>query len=107
MRKYRTTDPERLDPVHPGDVLLEDFIKPMGLTLTMVSAGTGIPVSRLSLIIKGGRTVTADTALRLGRYFGMTPSIWTGIQMKYDLEVQELILGDRLDREVHPLQLVG
>jgi addiction module HigA family antidote len=107
MARYRTKDRERLDPVHPGDVLLHDFIAPMGLTQTAVANGSGIPVSRINGIVRGSRAITADTALRLGRYFGVSPEVWMGLQCDYDLEVQTFELGERLEREVRPLSEAG
>jgi addiction module HigA family antidote len=89
--------------VHPGDVLWHDFIAPLGLTQTAVAQGTGIPVSRIHSIIRGERGVSADSALRLGRFFGVSPEVWMGLQADYDLEVQRLTLGPRLECEVHPL----
>lgn len=103
MPKYQPHNSERLAPVHPGDVLWYDFIQPLRLTQTAVAAGTGIPISRIHAIIRGERGVSADSALRLGRFFGVSPDVWMGLQADYDLEVQRLALGTRLDTEVQPL----
>jgi addiction module HigA family antidote len=103
MPKHPPRDANRLAPVHPGDVLWLDFIQPLGLTQTAVAVGTGIPVSRIHSIIRGERGVSADTALRLGKFFGVSPEVWMGLQADYDLEVQRLTLGARLDTEVRPL----
>ncbi|MEB3220462.1 MAG: HigA family addiction module antitoxin [Candidatus Sericytochromatia bacterium] len=103
MSKFQLRDPDRLAPVHPGDVLWHDFIQPMGLTQTALAVGTGIPVSRIHAVIRGTRGVTADTALRLGRFFGVSAELWMGLQADHDLEVQRLALGQRLEVEVNPL----
>lgn len=107
MPKVRAKDPERLDPVHPGEVLLHDFLEPMGISAHRLAMEIGVPASRIAAIIKCDRSVTGDTALRLGRYFGVSPEIWTGLQAAYDLEAASIELGDRLDREVRPLQHVS
>ncbi|MDP2806315.1 MAG: HigA family addiction module antitoxin [Gallionellaceae bacterium] len=94
---------ERLAPVHPGDVLLHDFIEPMGLTRYKVAKFTSVPQRRIDEICAGNRAVTADTAMRLGRLFGMSPQTWMNLQSQYDLEVAENELGDKIDHEVMPL----
>ncbi|MEB3188544.1 MAG: HigA family addiction module antitoxin [bacterium] len=93
---------ERLDPVHPGEVLLRDFLEPMGLSQLRLATETGLPVSRINAIVRHERAITADTALRLGRFFGVDPRVWLGLQMQYDLEVAARHMGDRLEREVRP-----
>lgn len=103
MPRVRATDPGRLDPVHPGEVLLHDFLEPMSLSQLRLATETGLPVSRINAIVRGDRSITADTALRLGRFFGVDPKVWLGLQMQYDLEVEAMALGDRLDREVRPM----
>jgi addiction module HigA family antidote len=103
MPRTRSTDPERLDPVHPGEVLLHDFLEPLNLSQLRLTTETGLPVSRINAIVRGDRAVTADTTLRLGRFFGMDPKVWLGLQMQYDLEVEAMALGARLDREVRPM----
>jgi len=102
MPKVLATESERLDPVHPGDVLLDDFLVPMKLSQLRLATETGLPVSRINAIVRGNRAITADTALRLGRFFGIDPRVWLGLQMQYDLEVEAMALGDRLNREVRP-----
>lgn len=91
---------ERLKPVHPGEVLLEEFIKPMNLSQNQVALAIRVPARRINEIIQGKRRITADTALRLGRYFQMSPQFWLGLQMDYDLDVAEDKLGEQLEREV-------
>ncbi len=89
-----------LPPVHPGEVLLEDFMKPMGLSQYALAKAIGVPPRRINEIVHGKRSITADTALRLGRYFGVHPQSWMNLQTHYDLEVAEMDMGDRIDREV-------
>lgn len=83
----------RLRPVHPGEVLLAEFLKPMGLSQNRLALDLGVPPRRVNEIVLGKRSITADTALRLGRYFKMSPQFWLGLQMDYDLNVT----GDRLE----------
>ncbi len=89
-----------LPPIHPGQVLREDFLEPMGITAYRLAKDLHVPVTRIAAILKGGRGITADTALRLGRYFGTTPQLWLNLQVRYDLEVAEEALADRIAREV-------
>ncbi len=90
----------RLPPVHPGEVLAEDFMKPLGLTQYRVAKDIGVPALRISRIMRGQRSVTADTALRLARYFGTSPEVWLRLQAAYDLEVAQRQIGKRIEREV-------
>lgn len=90
----------KLLPVHPGEVLIEEFLKPTGLSQYRLAKDISVPPRRINEIVHGKRTVTADTALRLGRYFGTTPRFWLNLQAQYDLDVEAHRLGDRLDREV-------
>ncbi len=94
------SDTEKLDPIHPGEVLMEEFLKPMGLSQNQVALSIRVPARRINEIVHGKRRVTADTALRLARYFNMSPQFWLGLQMDYDLDVAEDELGEKLDREV-------
>lgn len=91
---------EKLAPVHPGEVLLEEFLKPMQLSQNQLALSLRVPARRINEIIHGKRRITADTALRLARYFKMSPQFWLGLQMDYDLDVTEDRLGERLDHEV-------
>ena len=81
---------ERLPPVHPGEVLLEDFMKPFGLSQYRLAQDLGVPALRINQIVHGKRAVTADTALRLARYFGTSANVWMRLQARYDLEVAEV-----------------
>jgi addiction module HigA family antidote len=86
--------------IHPGEILIEEFIRPLGLTLAAVSRATGIPGSRLTEITKCRRSITAETALRLAKFFGTTPGFWVGLQAEHDLEAAERELGARVEKEV-------
>ena len=92
MSRYYRRMEERLPPVHPGEVLLEDFMKPLGLTQYRLAKDLGVPALRISQIVHGKRAVTADTALRLARYFGTSANVWTRLQARYDLEVAEAVM---------------
>ncbi len=89
-----------LHPVHPGEILLEEFLKPMGLSQNRLALNIGVPPRRINEIVLGKRRITAETALRLGRYFGMSPQFWLGLQTDYDLDVTTDELGERLVQEV-------
>ena len=94
----------KLPPIHPGEVLLEDFMKPLGLTQYRVAKDIGVPPLRISQIVRGQRAVTADTAMRLARYFGTSAAVWLRLQARYDLEMAQAKLADRINREVKVLQ---
>ena len=91
---------EKLHPVHPGEVLSEEFLKPMGLSQNRLALDIGVPPRRINEIVLEKRRITADTALRLSLYFGTSPQFWLGLQTDYDLDIAMESLGDRLDREV-------
>lgn len=95
---------QKLAPVHPGEILLEEFLKPMNLSQNRVALAIGVPPRRINEIVLAKRGITADTALRLARYFNMSPQFWMGIQMDYALDVAEDELSERLKREVRPYQ---
>ena len=97
----------KLAPVHPGEVLLEEFLNPMNLSQNRLALALGVPPRRINEIVLGKRGITADTALRLARYFDMSPQFWMGIQMDYELDAAEDELSDRLDREVRPRLKTG
>ncbi len=94
----------KLSNVHPGEILLEEFLKPMEITAYRLSKSIGIPQTRTSQIIKGKRGITADTALRLSKYFGTSPKFWLGLQDDYDLEEQTNKLQNELD-EIQTLNI--
>jgi addiction module HigA family antidote len=78
---------EYLDPIHPGEILLEDFLKPMQISINKLAREIDVPPGRISTIVNGKRSITADTALRLGVYFGVSPELWLNLQADYDLRV--------------------
>jgi len=90
----------KLKNIHPGEILLEEFLTPMRLSQNRLARDIGVPPRRINEIARGKRAVTADTALRLARYFGTSEAFWMGLQADYDLENARERLGDRLDREV-------
>src|SRR5512136_698238 len=96
---------DRLAPIHPGEVLLEDFMKPFGLSQYRVAKDIGVPALRISQIVRGQRSITADTALRLARYFGTSAAVWLRLQARYDLEVAEAKVAKCINREVKVLQI--
>jgi len=95
---------EILSPIHPGEVLLEDFMKPFGLSQYRLAKDIGVTPIRISQIVHGQRAITVDTALRLARYFGTSAAVWLRLQMRYDLEVAENELREKIDHEVKVLQ---
>jgi len=98
---------EKLNPVHPGEVLLEEFLRPMGLSQNRLALDIGVHPRRINEIVLGKRRITADTALRLARFFDNSPQFWLGLQNDYDLDVAADELGDRLKREVRPYASAG
>jgi addiction module HigA family antidote len=95
----------KIEPIHPGEVLLEEFIEPLKVTQHRVAVEIGVPPRRINEIVHGKRRITADTALRLARYFGTTELFWINLQSRYDLEVERDLLADSLER-IRPLQSV-
>lgn len=93
---------KKLNPIHPGEVLLEEFLLPLGLSQNRLALDIGVPARRINEIVHEKRAVTADTALRLARYFNMSAQFWIGLQMDYDLDMAEDRLALRLEREVRP-----
>jgi addiction module HigA family antidote len=96
---------KKLPPIHPGEILMEEFLEPMGISQYRLAKDISVPPRRINEIVHGKRSITADTALRLGRYFDMSPQFWLNLQSRYDLEMAEDLLEDRLDDEVHALQM--
>ena len=88
------------NPIHPGEILLEEFLTPMHLSQNKIANDIGVPPRRINEIVHGKRKITADTALRLAHYFKMSPQFWLGLQMDYELDVEEDRLADRLSEEV-------
>jgi addiction module HigA family antidote len=97
----------KLPPVHPGEILLEEFLKPMGISQYRLAKDVSVPPRRINEIVHGTRAITADTALRLARFFGTSERFWLNLQARYDLEVEKDALGDRLEREIRVLARSG
>jgi addiction module HigA family antidote len=95
---------EKLTPIHPGEILKEEFLEPMGISQYRLAKDISVPPRRINEIVHGKRSITADTALRLGRFFGMSAQFWLNLQTRYDLEVTEDLLEGRLAEEVHILE---
>jgi addiction module HigA family antidote len=91
---------KKLTPIHPGEILLEEFLNPMHLSQNKLARDIGVSPRRINEIVHGKRALTADTALRLGHYFNMSPGFWLGLQMDYELDIERDRLGDRLEKEV-------
>ena len=95
---------EKLKPVHPGKILQEEFLEPLGLSQNKLALALRVPARRINEIVLGKRRITADTALRLGRYFGMSARFWMNLQARFDLDTAEDALGDRIHHEVQVLK---
>ncbi|MBI5575382.1 MAG: HigA family addiction module antidote protein [Deltaproteobacteria bacterium] len=119
-RSWITTDPGRranrktekeavvpkklLEPIPPGEILLEEFMKPLGVSINKLARDIDVPPGRISEIVNGKRAVTADTALRLGRYFGVSPEIWLTLQADYELRVARRVAGKEIEARVRPFR---
>jgi addiction module HigA family antidote len=89
-----------LDPIYPGEVLYEEFMKPLGVSINALAREIAVPPNRISEIVSGKRAITADTALRLGKYFGVSPEIWIGLQVDYDLRIAKRTTWPKTERRV-------
>lgn len=98
---------KKMTPVHPGEVLQEEFLVPMGLSQNALGRALGVPPRRINEIVHGARRVTADTALRLARFFGSSPEFWLGLQMDYDLDLESDQNLNKVEREVVPFTRAG
>ena len=96
-----------LSPIHPGEILLEEFLKPMNISQYRLALDIGVPARRINEIVHGKRSISADTALRLSRHFGMSERFWMNLQARYDIEVEKDRLAGRLDREVRVRAAAG
>jgi addiction module HigA family antidote len=94
---------KKLPPIHPGEILIEEFLKPMGISQYRLAKDISVPPRRINEIVHGKRSITADTALRLGRFFEIAPQFWLNLQNRFDLDIAADLLADRLDKEVHVL----
>ena len=98
---------KKLAPVHPGEILQKEFLEPLGLSQNRLALALGVPARRINEIVLEKRGITADTALRLARYFKMSPQFWLGLQMDYELDVAEDMLEGRLEKEITPMSVTG
>lgn len=98
---------KKMAPIHPGEILLEEFLNPMGISQYRLAKETSMPPRRVNEIVQGKRSITANTALRLARYFGTTDRFWLNLQARYDLEIEKDRLGTRLAKEVEVLRKAG
>lgn len=96
------TSKKRLEPIFPGEILLEEFLVPYGISQNKLSRDIDVPLTRINDIIRGKRGISADTALRLGRYFNTSPDLWLGLQSEYDIRVVKNKLGKQIDHRVIP-----
>jgi antitoxin HigA-1 len=91
-----------LDPIHPGEILKEDFLIPLGISINRLAMDIAVPPGRISEIVNGKRGISADTALRLARFFGVAPEVWMGLQADYDLRLAQRTVGRTIEERVHP-----
>lgn len=98
---------KKLSPMHPGEILQKEFLEPLGLSQNKLALALHVPARRINEIVLGKRRITADTALRLSRYFDMSPQFWLGLQMDYDLDVAEDTLEGRIEKEIKPMAAIG
>ena len=94
--------PKNLTPIHPGEILLEEFMLPNDISINKLARDTAVPPGRISEIVNGKRGITADTALRLGKYFSVSPETWMGLQADYDLRMARKTIGKEVDKRIHP-----
>jgi len=92
---------KKIAPIHPGEILFEEFLKPMGISQNRLAIDIRVPARRINEIVLKKRRISTDTALRLAKYFNMSPQFWLGLQMDYDLDVAEDILSEKIQKEVH------
>ena len=96
-----TSKRKLLEPIHPGEILLEELMRPMGISINRLARDIVVPPGRVSAIVNGKRAITADTAIRLGRYFGTSPEVWMGLQADYELRVAQRTIGSEVEKRVH------
>ncbi len=92
--------PKNLEPIHPGEILMEEFMKPLNISINRLARELCVPPGRISAIVNGKRSITADTALRLGRFLGVSPEIWTGLQSDYELRIARRTVGTEIEERV-------
>jgi len=92
----------KFDPIHSGEILLEDFMRPKNISINKLARDISVPPGRISEIVNGKRGISTDTALRLGKYFSVSPETWLGLQMEYDLRMARKTIGKEVDKRIHP-----
>ncbi len=97
---------KKLEPITPGEILLEEFMEPMGITQAKLARDINVPPNRISQIIHGKREITPDTALRLGKYFGIEPEFWLNLQMRYNLKMAKRMVGQKIKKEVRACDIM-
>ena len=90
-----------LAPIHPGEILIEEFLTPMGISINRLARDLAVPPGRISAIVNGKRSITADTALRLSQYFGVSSELWLGLQAEYELRIAKRTVGSQIEKRVH------
>ncbi len=95
---------KQLDPIHPGEILLEEFLRPLRLSQNQLARDIDVPPTRVNEVVNGGRPITIDTAMRLARYFGTTPDFWLNLQQRHDLAAAQRKLGPKLEKKIQPLK---
>ena len=98
---------KKTEPLHPGEILHEEFLRPLGLSQNKLAMALRVPARRINEIVLRKRGVTADTALRLARYFNMTPQFWLGLQMDYELDKTEDAIEEKIEKEIQPMATTG
>ena len=93
---------KRLPPIHPGEILLEEFLKPLDMSMNQLAIELRVPASRINAIVEGERSISADTALRLGHYFGMSAEFWINLQATYDLRIARREIEEQIQRDIRP-----
>lgn len=96
---------KKMEPLHPGEILLEEFLKPMGISQNRIALDIRVPARRINEIVLGKRRITTDTALRLAKYFNMSPQFWLGLQLDFDLDVAIDEMSEKIEKEVHALEI--
>jgi len=102
MNKYKS-----LEPINPGEILREDFLEPLGISINQLSRDLSVPPNRISEIVNGKRAITADTALRLERYFGVEAQFWLNLQTEYDLRIMKRKIGADIEQRIMPVKRTG
>ena len=98
---------QKMRPVHPGEILREEFLQPLGMTPNALSIELRVPAPRINEVVRERRGITTDTALRLARFFNTTPQFWLNLQTSFDLKQTEMAVGDKIEHEIHPMHVAA